>query len=395
MARGQGSTNLCCIFFQDEPSPSETLGILAFDSAKTMCRLVWPTLNSQDESFLLTLACAERLEDLNLAAAATSRLGRQCSDNGLFHFDAVFSAVKGGTIDIRKLEFATRNVDKIIEKMEKLVFATRNLHKAMESLTEMEGSEKKIQRWRNIRANHGLKVKVECYKDRIEFYKRQVQYYKQTSLWNETFDKVVGLMARIICIVYARICFVFGSLVTGMSGCSSNKNNAVRGVFTPNFENSCCRIEHRDLYSINLCLLEQDEESLKRRVRNTSYVLKSTRTGMIRFPNQAPPSPHGGEGGSCGGGDKAKNNRVMRLAPPSTVGGAGLSLRYASVILFMDRCIHAAAAIGKDARVALYELLPGRLKGKLTGKIEEAVVEVGGEFRGRGGGKFGGGGAVA
>ncbi|KAL2325004.1 hypothetical protein Fmac_024062 [Flemingia macrophylla] len=95
--------NLCCLFVQEDPSPpAETLGILAFDAAKTMCRLLslyhsltdheilrlrrhvlrsrsLSRLNSADECFLLSLACAERLEDLHLAAKHLEDLSSRCS----------------------------------------------------------------------------------------------------------------------------------------------------------------------------------------------------------------------------------------------------------------------------------------------------------------------------
>ncbi|MCI00395.1 Avr9/Cf-9 rapidly elicited protein [Trifolium medium] len=82
--------------------------------------------------------------------------------------------------------------------------------------------------------------------------------------------------------------------------------------------------------------------------------------------------------GSCGGGGKivAKNNSVFRLAPPTTVGGVGLSQRYANVILFTERIVHASAAIGDDARKLLYEMLPERLKMKLGGKLRKMWLKL-------------------
>lgn len=208
------------------------------------------------------------------------------------------------------------------------------------------------------------------------------------SLWNQTFDNVVGLMAHIICIVYARICFVFGSLLTGVPGASgsSNKNNVARGVFRMNLENRCCQIEHRELYRVNLCVFDRDEESLKRRAKNAGHVLKSARTGVIRFNNNihAPPPPPQQQLCGC---EVAKNNGVLRLAPTNTVGGAGLSQRYASVILFMERCVYAASVIGEDARAALYELLPGRLRGKLKGELRRLWLKRGESLEGRGEGR--------
>ncbi|RDX63797.1 hypothetical protein CR513_57726, partial [Mucuna pruriens] len=393
MARCPGAANLCCLFFHDDESPPETLGVLAFDAAKTMCRLVSlynsladaeivrlrrhviksksvSHLNSSDECFLLSLACAERLEDLNLAAAAVSRLGRRCSDENLVRFD---------TVDARKIEFGTRDVERKIDNMEKLVSATRSLHKAMESLTEMEASERKMQRWRAIRANNGLKVKVECFSDRILFYRRQVMYFKQVSLWSQTFDKVVGLMARIICIVYNRICSIFGSFVTGVNPkCSNyksknksnnnnynndtNTNDVVKG---PSLENCSCRVEHRELYMMNISLFDQNKECLKKRAWSSFYALKNTGSGVFRFHDPAQ-----------GGSEVARNNRVMRLAPATTVGGSGLSLRYANVIMLAERCMHVPdATLGDDARVALYDMLPGRLKEKLRTKLRKEWLE--------------------
>ncbi|KAL2569629.1 hypothetical protein GLYMA_18G185600v4 [Glycine max] len=372
MARCPGAAaNLCCLFFHHhhEPSPPpDTLGILAFDAAKTMCRLVSlynshdhqeilhlrrhvirsksvSKLNSRDECFLLTLACAKRLEDLNLSAATVSRLATRCSDRNLARcFESV---------DARKLEFGTKDVESKIENMEKLVCATQSLHKAMESLTEMEALERKMQKWRAIRANHGLKVKV--------------VYFKQVSLWNQTFDKVVGLMARIVCIVYNRICSVFGTFVTGDVKRRNLNNNNNNGVVKRHIvENSCCRIEHRELYRMNLCMFDQTEEALKKRAWGCCNARKRAPTGVFRF-HHAPPR----EGGEVSG-----NNHVMRLAPENTVGGAGLSLRYANVILLAEQCMHAAdAVIGNDARVALYDMLPGRLKVKLRGKLKSEWLE--------------------
>ncbi|XP_022640115.1 uncharacterized protein LOC111242104 [Vigna radiata var. radiata] len=81
------------------------------------------SLNSRNVCFLLTLACVERLEDLNLVVATISRLAARCFDQNLASFEV---------LDARKLEFGTREVQKKIKSMEKLVFATRSLHKAME-----------------------------------------------------------------------------------------------------------------------------------------------------------------------------------------------------------------------------------------------------------------------
>ena len=91
-------------------------------------------LNSKDEGFLLNLACSKRLEDLNQAAITVSRLGQKCSDFGLNRFDIIYNDLKHRIIDLGKLEFGTKNVHKIIERMEKSIYSTPNLHAGLENL---------------------------------------------------------------------------------------------------------------------------------------------------------------------------------------------------------------------------------------------------------------------
>lgn len=98
------------------------------------------------------------------------------------------------------------------------------------------------------------------------------------------------------------------------------------------------------------------------------HAQKSASTGVFRY-RYSPPQ---------GGGEAARNNRVMRLAPAATVGGAGLSLRYANVIMLAERCLNAPdATIGDDARAALYEMLPERLEVKLRTKLRGEWLEWG------------------
>ncbi|KAJ7950274.1 putative Avr9/Cf-9 rapidly elicited protein [Quillaja saponaria] len=329
------------LFHRDKPSPeSATLGILAFETAKTMSRLVSlyksltdeeivklrkqtmrskgvHYLNSNDQVLLLNLACAERLEDVDLASATVSHLGQKCSDFALNSFDLVYTDLKLGIIDIRKLDFGTRNIKKIIDKMEKLIASTATLYSALESLKELELSEKKIQR---LSKNLGSsQPNLEYFNHKIAYQRKLVQHYKEVSLWNQTFDKSVGLMARIVCVVYARICFVFGPYISGT----------------------------------NYLLIDQ-KEKIRERAYKSGPISKTRKTGLIGCT-------------SCY--DFGKNNRVFRMVPPSTVGGAGLSLRYANVVLFAERFLHAPATVGDDARGALYEMLPAKLKAMVRAKL--------------------------
>ncbi|TKY45844.1 phosphatidylinositol-3-phosphatase myotubularin-2 [Spatholobus suberectus] len=357
---------------------ANTLGILAFDAGKTMCRLISlyhsvsdeeitklrtevikskgvTYLNSQHECFLLNLAAAERLEELDVAAHTVSQLGRKCSDPALAGFDLVYADLKLGLIDLRKMSYNCRNTPKIVSKLEKLVSSTRSLHAAMESMAELEASEKKRQRWKTAGAannyNNYPKQNLEYLNEQIAYHGKQVQHYKEVSLWNQTLDKTVGIMAKVVCIVYARICSVFGAYVTNCN-CYNGDNDS-------NSNNCCCLLEHRELYKKNCFLYE---EPLHKRVTKSGPIPKANnKTGVIRFLN------HDRE---VGRPMSNVSNRVLRLAPPSTVGGAGLAARYAEVVLFAERCLHGPATVGEDAREALYEMLPERMRRKVGAKLK-------------------------
>ncbi|CAI8600890.1 unnamed protein product [Vicia faba] len=365
---------------------AETVGILAFDAAKTMCRLISlfnslsdeeitklhndvikskgvTYLNSSQENFLLNLAAAERLEELDNTAATVSRLGQKCSDLGLARFDLVYTDLKHGVIDLRKLQYNSRNTNKIIEKTEKLISASANLHSAMEYMAELETAERKRQR-SGIKPSQ--KPNMEYFNEKLVFQRKQVQNFKETSLWKQTFDKTVGIMARLVCIVYARICSVFGAYIY-----KDHKDNKNFTSFGFGFDD-CCLLEHRK----TRCVSEWYEESLHRRVTRSGPISKEATTlkilGVIRFLNNPMPMDFTSSGDN--GIEKKKNgtksDKVLKLAPSSTVGGVGLSLRYANVILLAERCLHAPATVGDDGREALYDMLPGRLRVKVRAKLK-------------------------
>jgi hypothetical protein len=386
------SISLHHLFSHHDKSHPPTLGILAFETAKTMTRLVSlyksladdeilklrketmrskgvVYLNTQDEGFLLKLACAERLEDLNHAAQTVSRLGQKCADFGLNRFDIVYNDLKLGIIDISKLEFDTRGVQKIIDRMEKSVSTTANLYAALESLAELEVSERKVDRWKNCLGNK-QKTNSEYLKQKIAFQRKQVQHYKEISLWSQSFDRSVGLMARTVCVVYARICTVFGPYVSGLPSLSKKNmrpanSNQKKQIFWFDHESDHCLIEIRDASekpgwrSGPMPKTSQKKEI----VRFFSSESNNFFSDEIRFTSDM----------NCGA--TGKYNRVFSLAPESTVGGSGLSLRYANVIICAERCLYAPATICEDARETLYEMLPGSMRATVRAKLKSHWVK--------------------
>ncbi|KAF7112924.1 hypothetical protein RHSIM_RhsimUnG0178800 [Rhododendron simsii] len=314
-------------------------------------------LNSKDEASLLTLACAERLEDLDKAASTVARLGNRCSDFGLNRFDLVYTDLKLGIIDLGKLEYGSKDSHKRIEKMEKLVYATSRLYAALESLSELETSERKLHQWRNNSTSkmalQAQATSFDLFNQKIAYQRKQVTHLKATSLWSQTFDRSVGLMARIVCIVYARICVVFGPFVS----------------FLPHVSLRNVRCSHRrDIIRIQpeYCLIEPVREQVV--TTRSGPIPKVAKPKLVRFHSQKSILYSADLGDSS-----SNNNRVFNAAGPATVGGSGLTLRYANLILLLEKYLDSGVTIGDDARGALYDMLPENLKTMVRTKLAKSA----------------------
>ncbi|KAL0367010.1 UNVERIFIED_CONTAM: hypothetical protein Sradi_3591100 [Sesamum radiatum] len=208
------------------PQERQIIGILSFEVAKVMSKIVnlhksltdheilklkneilkfegIKTLVSDDEKQLLELALVEKLDDFNRIASAVSRLGKKCTIPALQGFEHVFGDIVSGVIDIKELGFLVKDMESMVRKMERYVNTMVNLYREMEVLNELEGATKKFQQ-------NQLEESRKAFEQKLTWQKQDVRHLKDASLWNQTYDKVVELLARTVCTVYARIYVVFG-----------------------------------------------------------------------------------------------------------------------------------------------------------------------------------------
>ncbi|KAK5771669.1 uncharacterized protein LOC108464879 [Gossypium arboreum] len=349
-------------------SPNKsTLQILAFEAAKTMSRLVAlykslsddelfklrkgpmkslgvAFLNSMDESYLLGLVCKEKLEDLGHAVVVVSRLSKQCIDDELNRFEIAYHNKKQGIIDVGNVDFNSRNVGKAIEKMEKYANATSALHGSLVALNELEVSEKKMQK---------PNINIDYFNEEINFQRKQVLHFRQISLWSQTFDTSVGLMARIVFVIYARICTIFGPFVPSLTCIYIPKRKAL----------------HMKVYpETSYCLLV-DKEKYTEHASKSGPIMKASRT------KQRARRSHSGQLCLSGSIMKAsrtepKNKSLIQSAPGNTVGAAGLALHYANIIVMAESCFHSTTSISNESRENMYEMLPISLKHALRRKLK-------------------------
>ncbi|WRX22364.1 protein of unknown function DUF668 - like 4 [Theobroma cacao] len=208
------------------PKTHETVGILSFELANVMSKTIHlhkslsePEISklkseilksegichliSSDDNYLLTLALAEKLDELNKVASVVSRLGKKCNEPALQGFEHVYGDILNGDIDVRELGFLVKDMEGMVRKMERYVNSTANLYNEMEVLNELEQATKKFQ------ANQHEESK-RAFEQKLIWQKQDVRHLKDVSLWNQTFDKVVELLARTVCTLFARILVVFG-----------------------------------------------------------------------------------------------------------------------------------------------------------------------------------------
>ncbi|GER57245.1 Avr9/Cf-9 rapidly elicited protein 137 [Striga asiatica] len=332
-------------FTSNEKKCCSNLGILAFETARIMSRLVSlyrsitdeetsrmrndvfrsrgvQFLNSDDEDFLLSLACAEKLEELDRVAAAVACLGKRCDDFGLNRFAVIYTDLKLGIVNLGKSElYGSRAAEKRVRKMEKLASTTSSLHSAADALANLEISDRKLKQL-NHHQLEVMKIDMDDFSKKLENQRKEVLNLRETSLWSQTFDKSVDLMARTVCVVYLRICSVFGPQPMNL-----------RQKIVP--------------YSGPLL------------TKSKPVMVRFHSQRSIDFPDEDK-TGHGPDG-------------VIHLAGPETVGGSGLTTLYANIIILAGKYLSSKSPISQDEREELYRMLPENLRSVLRSKLAKKM----------------------
>ncbi|KAL0414355.1 UNVERIFIED_CONTAM: protein PSK SIMULATOR 1 [Sesamum radiatum] len=204
----------------------QAIGILSFEVANVMSKIIHlhksltdseilklkneilksegiRTLVSSDEKQLLELALMEKFDDLNRVAGVVSRLGKKCTIPALQGFEHVYGDIVSGMIDIKELGFLVKDMESMVRKMERYVSSTASLYAEMEVMNELEVATKKFQQNQHEESR-------KAFEQKLTWQKQDVSHLKDVSLWNQTYDKIIELLARTVCTIYARMYVVFG-----------------------------------------------------------------------------------------------------------------------------------------------------------------------------------------
>ncbi|XP_047311176.1 protein PSK SIMULATOR 3 [Impatiens glandulifera] len=420
------------------PVNRETIGILSFEVANVISKTVhlhksvtdrevsklkneifksqgMKYLISSDESYLLELTVAEKLDDLNRVAGVISRLGKKCSLPALQGFEHVFGDLVSGAINVRALEFLVKDMEAMVKKMERYVSSTAKLYNELAVLDELEQALKKFQL-----NQHEESRKV--FEQKLMWQKQDVRHLKNISLWNQSYDKVVELLARTICTVYVRIRLAFGDAIfmrESSPGCSVSPSEFNDGVSTyssrtsfrlgaveravtdrtvrnskmhpssrrpevslfraEDFNFACGTGPGRlfmECISLSSSISEDDEEEndmnrsptsgcCKWNTPNSASVLNrdhiGTTTGSFSKWNTVP---------NANASVLSPKGRLSKYALSSTVGGSALALHYANVVMIIEKLLRYPHLIGEEARDDLYQMLPSSLRMSLKTKLK-------------------------
>ncbi|XP_077234408.1 protein PSK SIMULATOR 1 [Tasmannia lanceolata] len=321
------------------------VGVLAFEIAGLMSKLLqlWQSLSdknvhrlrheaialegvrkivSNDDAFLLVLACAEMAETLRLIAKSVSRLATRCDDSALRCFDEFFEEFANSGRDTHNWVLSWKEMDSKAKKMNRYVTSTASLRKEMDEISEMEHSLHKLLQCKDQESPMSIK-KIDDLQQKIFWQKQEVKYLKESSLWRRTFDVVTLLLAKSVFTVLARVKLFYGI-----------------GHESPAFLPR----------SISVSATVHPSE-------NSTTNLKFVSGPLISKHNQDL---------TCSFFDS--NSKLLK-PPPSTLGAAALALHYANLIIVLEKMIRSPQLIGIDARDDLYAMLPTSLRVALRGRL--------------------------
>lgn len=338
-------------------SKRSSVGILAFEIAGLMSKLVhlWRSLSdaqihrlrhdtialegvrkivSDDDAFLLGIACAEFTETLRLVADSVSILNKRCVDQELRQFGQRFQNFADSGEDPNRWAMSWKEMDAKSKKMDKYIAATAALYKEMDELSEAEHGLKKLLHSHQLSLRAGKSITtVADVQQKIFWQRQELKYLRQTSLWGCSFDSAVSLLARSCFTIFARIKHVFGI------GCTTVNNVEMIGPPLP----------------------------------------RSLSVSAVVYPSETPPQQQSFASGPiavtlnikkqqqhCGLFDLASS---ILVPPETTLGAAALAMHYANVIAVIEKMIRTPRAVGPDARDDLYAMLPASVRGFLRSRL--------------------------
>ncbi|KAG8381458.1 hypothetical protein BUALT_Bualt06G0124000 [Buddleja alternifolia] len=281
---------------------------------------------SNDDAFLLGLACAELVENLRLVAKSISRISKKCEDSNLRSFDRFFDEFANKGRDSNNWILGPKEMESKIKKLDRFVEITKTLHREIDELLVLENGLKKSLMHHHDQASIKEQKIVEL-QQKIQWQKQEVKYLKEKSMWSRSFDTVTSLLARCVFTILARIKLVFGVGANNGFPSSLPRSLSASALVHPSENPNTCGFVSGPL--------------------------------MKTGPNLQPRE-----------GFFELNSKVIKKPPSSTLGAAALALHYANLIIVMEKMIKSPQLVGVDARDDLYSMLPNSVRFALRARLK-------------------------
>ncbi|KAL5570037.1 hypothetical protein UlMin_026612 [Ulmus minor] len=336
-----------------KPVAKSKVGVLAFEIAGLMTKLLhlWQSLSdkniirlrnesislegirkiiSNDEDFLLSLACAEIVENLRHLASSLSRLTKRCDDAKLRNFDQLFDEFANSGRDPHNWVLSWKDMEAKYKKMDRYVTITATLYREIEELSVMENGLRKALQSNEHELSSSKEQKIIDLQQKILWQRQEVKYLKERSLWNRSFDTVTSVLVRSIFTILARTKLVFGM---GRSSPSSlSRSLSASATVHPSDQNPSTPACH--FVSGPLKPAKQEENN-----------------------------------GIANNGFFESNSKILK-PPALTLGGAALAIHYANLIIVIEKMIKSPQLVGVDARDDLYSMLPSSIRSSLRARLK-------------------------
>ncbi|CAA7021021.1 unnamed protein product [Microthlaspi erraticum] len=339
---------------------TSSVGVLSFEVARVMTKILHLTHSLTDsnllslrdnslsleglskivagyETFHLSLVCAELADSFAHTADSVSRLSRRCTTPSLQSFHRLFHEFADMGRDPHGWVMSCKDTEAKNKKIERYVSVTTALYREMEEMTTLENSLRKHSLQLQIgiecdeeeddKENKKDVMKVMDLQQKIERQRHHVKYLKDRSLWNKSFDTVVLILARSVFTALARLKSVFSSAAAASGG---HVGPTVVSFLPRSLSLSSSS-------SMNLVHPSPNDEDRLKTASSSAFLEESSR---------------------------------LLKPPETTLGGSGVALHYANLIVVMEKMIKQPQLVGLDARDDLYSMLPASVRSSLRSRLK-------------------------
>ncbi|XP_057528251.1 uncharacterized protein LOC130806993 [Amaranthus tricolor] len=286
---------------------------------------------SNDESFLLGLACSEMIQNLHIISKTVARLSSRAMDLTLRSFpECLEDFASTGRDQYNWSVPCGKDLEGLVRRVDRYIAATSALYRELEELNSLQNSLKKT--------SHEGALEVQ---QKIVWQKQEIKRVKEKSIWSRSYDSVLLLLARLMFTVLARIKFVFGI---------GNTYYSLPSTLPRSLSASATVFPSSDLSNVNSFVSGPLTSNPPRPNKRRSGSGTGTRTGTeIGF----------------------FESRTKDLKPPpTTLGAAALSLHYANLIIVLEKMIKSPHLVGLDARDDVYAMLPNSIRSSLCARLK-------------------------